>query len=164
LRDLCVLPQRPGKIFATCRYSRVCDGGFATHAVADARYCFPLGEGGDDARIAPWLCAGLIGWRSYRMAGDGRAGAGICLSRGGVWAGASEELPPEPLNAAIIFAPVGALEPAALMAVKKGGRVVCGGIHVSDIPSFCCETGACKGRRFSFAEITASARRGRSHA
>jgi len=146
------------------------DGGFATHTVADARYCFPLGAAGDDAEIAPWLCAGLIGWRSYRMAGEGTAlgiygfGAAAHIlaqvakwqgrrvyaftragdtaaqdfarSLGAVWAGASEATPPEPLDAAIIFAPVGALVPMALKAVKKGGRVVCGGIHMSDIPSF----------------------------
>ncbi len=146
------------------------DGGFATHTVADARYCFPLGEAGDDAEIAPWLCAGLIGWRSYRMAGEGEAlglygfgAAAHILAQvarwqgrrvfaftrtgdtaaqdfarafGAVWAGGSEDAPPEPLDAAIIFAPVGALVPAALKAVKKGGRVVCGGIHMSDIPRF----------------------------
>jgi propanol-preferring alcohol dehydrogenase len=146
------------------------DGGYATHAVADARFCFPLGEAGDDAEIAPWLCAGLIGWRSYRMAGEGKtlglygfgAAAHILAqvavwqerrvyaftrqgdkpaqdfarSLGAVWAGGSEEMPPEPLDAAIIFAPVGALVPAALKAVRKRGRVVCGGIHMSDIPSF----------------------------
>jgi len=146
------------------------DGGYATHTVADARYCFALGEHGDDAEIAPWLCAGLIGWRSYRMAGEGKtlglygfgaaahilaqvaswqgrrvfaftrrgdiAAQDFARSLGAVWAGASEDTPPEPLDAAIIFAPVGALVPAALKAVKKGGRVVCGGIHMSDIPSF----------------------------
>ena len=146
------------------------DGGFATHTIADARYCFPLGEDGNDAEIAPWLCAGLIGWRSYRMAGDGRAlglygfGAAAHIlaqvarwqgrrvfaftrksdtaaqdfahSLGAEWAGGSDERPPEPLDAAIIFAPVGALVPAALKAVRKGGRVICGGIHMSDIPSF----------------------------
>ncbi|HKA78446.1 MAG TPA: zinc-dependent alcohol dehydrogenase family protein [Xanthobacteraceae bacterium] len=146
------------------------DGGYATHAVADARYCFPLPERGDDAEIAPLLCAGLIGWRSYRMAGEGRtlglygfgaaahilaqvavwqgrhvfaftrdgdkAAQQFARSLGAVWAGGSSEIPPEPLDAAIIFAPVGALVPAALAAVKKGGRVVCGGIHMSDIPSF----------------------------
>ena len=146
------------------------DGGFATHTIADARYCFPLGEDGNDAEIAPWLCAGLIGWRSYRMAGDGRAlglygfGAAAHIlaqvarwqgrrvfaftrksdtaaqdfarSLGAEWAGGSDEMPPEPLDAAIIFAPVGALVPAALKAVRKGGRVICGGIHMSDIPSF----------------------------
>ena len=146
------------------------DGGYATHTVADARYCFSLPDGMDDAAIAPLLCAGLIGWRSYRMAGEGRAlglyGFGAAahilaqvaawqgrrvyaFTRGGdtaaqafarslgaAWAGGSDELPPEPLDAAIIFAPVGALVPRALAAVKKGGRVVCGGIHMSDIPSF----------------------------
>ena len=146
------------------------DGGFATHVVADARYCFPLGEHGDDAEIAPWLCAGLIGWRSYRIAGGGKtlglygfgaaahiltqiakwqgrrvfaftrtedqAAQQFARSLGAVWAGGSDQLPPEPLDAAIIFAPVGSLVPAALKAVKKGGRVVCGGIHMSDIPSF----------------------------
>ena len=146
------------------------DGGFASHTVADARFCFPLPEAGDDAELAPWLCAGLIGWRSYRMAGEGEAlglygfGAAAHIlaqvaksqgrrvyaftrkgdtaaqefarALGAVWAGGAEEMPPEPLDAAIIFAPVGALVPAALRAVKKGGRVVCGGIHMSDIPSF----------------------------
>jgi alcohol dehydrogenase, propanol-preferring len=146
------------------------DGGFATHVIADARFCFRLGEAGEDAEIAPWLCAGLIGWRSYRRAGEGRtvglygfgaaahilvqiakwqgrrvfaftrrgdqAAQDFARSLGAEWAGASEDSPPEPLDAAIIFAPVGALLPAALKAVKKGGRVVCGGIHMSDIPSF----------------------------
>jgi alcohol dehydrogenase, propanol-preferring len=146
------------------------DGGYATHTVADARYAFPLPERMDDAGVAPLLCAGLIGWRSYRMAGEGRAlglygfGAAAHIlaqvaawqgrrvhaftragdkaaqafarSLGAVWAGGSDEMPPEPLDAAIIFAPVGALVPSALRAVKKGGRVVCGGIHMSDIPSF----------------------------
>src|SRR6266540_2308292 len=145
------------------------DGGYATHALADARYCFPLPDG-DEAALAPLLCAGLIGWRSYRMAGEGRAlglygfGAAAHIlaqvaawqgrrvyaftragdqaaqrfarALGAVWAGGSDEAPPEPLDAAIIFAPVGALVPVALRAVKKGGRVVCGGIHMSDIPSF----------------------------
>jgi propanol-preferring alcohol dehydrogenase len=146
------------------------DGGYATHTLADARFCFPLPDNLDAAEAAPLLCAGLIGWRSYRMAGDGAAlglygfGAaahilaqvaawqGRCVyaftragdeasqnfarSLGAVWAGGSDQLPPEPLDAAIIFAPVGALVPAALRAVKKGARVVCGGIHMSDIPSF----------------------------
>jgi propanol-preferring alcohol dehydrogenase len=152
------------------------DGGYATHALADARYCFPLSERLDDAELAPFLCAGLIGWRSYRMAGAGARGAGpqalglygfgaaahilaqvavwqgrcvyaftragdeaaqaFAKSLGAVWVGGSDEMPPEPLDAAIIFAPVGALIPLALKAVKKGGRVVCGGIHMSDIPSF----------------------------
>ena len=152
------------------------DGGYATHALADARYCFPLSERLDDAELAPFLCAGLIGWRSYRMAGAGARGEGpqalglygfgaaahilaqvavwqgrcvyaftragdeaaqaFAKSLGAVWVGGSDEMPPEPLDAAIIFAPVGALIPLALKAVKKGGRVVCGGIHMSDIPSF----------------------------
>lgn len=146
------------------------DGGYASHAVADARYCFPLPEGMGDAEIAPLLCAGLIGWRSYRMAGEARAlglygfGAAAHIlaqlaawqgrrvyaftrtgdrtaqdfarSLGVVWAGGSDAMPPESLDAAIIFAPVGALVPLALKAVRKGGRVVCGGIHMSDIPSF----------------------------
>lgn len=153
------------------------DGGYATHTLADARYCFPLPERMDDAEVAPLLCAGLIGWRSYRMAGaEGPARANVealglygfgaaahiltqvaawqgrrvyaftrsgdaaaqkfARSLGAVWAGGSDEMPPEPLDAAIIFAPVGALVPAALKAVRKGGRVVCGGIHMSDIPSF----------------------------
>ena len=156
------------------------DGGYATHALADARYCFPLPDGQDDAEVAPLLCAGLIGWRSYRMANavEDLAGKGPRLetlglygfgaaahilvqvaawqgrrvyaftrvgdeaaqvfakSIGAVWAGGSDEMPPEPLDAAIIFSPVGPLVPLALKAVKKGGRVVCGGIHMSDIPSF----------------------------
>ena len=146
------------------------DGGYATHAIADACFCFPLPGPSDDAETAPLLCAGLIGWRSYRMAGEGRslglygfgaaahilaqvaawqgrriyaftragdtAAQGLAKSLGAVWAGGSEEVPPEPLDAAIIFAPVGALVPLALKAVKKGGRVVCGGIQMSDIPSF----------------------------
>jgi propanol-preferring alcohol dehydrogenase len=146
------------------------DGGYATHAIADARYCFAVPDAFDDAAAAPLLCAGLIGWRSYRMAGEGaalgiygfgaaahilaqvavwqgrrvyaftRAGDGaaqaFARSLGAVWAGGSDETPPEPLDAAIIFAPVGALVPAALRVVKKGGRVVCGGIHMSDIPGF----------------------------
>ena len=149
------------------------DGGYATHTLADARYCFPLPERMDDAEAAPLLCAGLIGWRSYRMAREGitlrrlglygfgaaahilcqvatwqgcrvyaftrsgdTAAQAFARSLGAVWAGAADEPPPEPLDAAIIFAPVGALVPAALAAVRKGGRVVCGGIHMSDIPSF----------------------------
>jgi propanol-preferring alcohol dehydrogenase len=146
------------------------DGGYATHVVADARFCFPLADSSDDAETAPLLCAGLIGWRSLRMAGDGQtlglygfgaaahilaqvaawqgrrvyaftragdtAAQSLARSLGAVWAGGSEETPPEPLDAVIIFAPVGALVPLALKAVRKGGRVVCGGIHMSDIPSF----------------------------
>lgn len=146
------------------------DGGFATHLVADARYCFPLGEAGDDVAIAPLLCAGLIGWRSLVMAGEGRhlgiygfGAAGhiiaqvarwqgrfvyaftrtgdveaqlLAKSLGADWVGGSEQKPPVPLDAAIIYAPVGALVPLALRGVRKGGRVVCAGIHMSDIPSF----------------------------
>jgi alcohol dehydrogenase, propanol-preferring len=149
------------------------DGGYATHAIADARYAFALPERMDDAEMAPLLCAGLIGWRSYRIAsehaslkslglyGFGAAAHILCQvaawrgqriyaftrssdaeaqrfakALGAVWAGDSDHAPPELLDAAIIFAPVGALVPAALRAVRKGGRVVCGGIHMSDIPSF----------------------------
>jgi propanol-preferring alcohol dehydrogenase len=159
--NLCDAPQFTG-------YTR--DGGYATHTVADARYCFPLPPDRDAAALAPLLCAGLIGWRSYRMAGEGtalgiygfgaaahilaqvaawqgrrvfaftragdKAAQDFARSLGAAWAGGSEETPPEPLDAAIIFAPVGALVPLALRAVKKGGRVVCGGIHMSDIPGF----------------------------
>ncbi len=146
------------------------DGGYAELAVADARYCLPLPAACDDTHAAPLLCAGLIGYRAYRLAGPGeriglygfgaaahllaqfaaaegrrvfaftRAGdaEGQAFARrlGAAWAGASEAAPPEPLDAAIIFAPVGALVPAALRAVAKGGTVVCAGIHMSDIPAF----------------------------
>jgi propanol-preferring alcohol dehydrogenase len=146
------------------------DGGFATAAVADARFCFPLGETGTDVSLAPLLCAGLIGWRSLSMAGDAKklglygfgAAAHIIAqvarfqgrsvfaftrqgdiatqkfarALGAEWAGAADEMPPETLDAAIIFAPAGDLIPLALRAVRKGGRVVCAGIHMSDIPSF----------------------------
>ncbi len=150
------------------------DGGFATKTVADAHFVFPLnemgGEESDDAALAPLLCAGLIGWRSLKMAGEGKrlglygfgAAAHIIAQvarwqrrevfaftspgdtrtqkfardLGAAWAGGSDEAPPAKLDAAIIFAPVGALVPAALRAVKKGGRVVCAGIHMSDIPGF----------------------------
>jgi alcohol dehydrogenase, propanol-preferring len=146
------------------------DGGYATHAIAEADFVFPLAEDLDPVATAPLLCAGLIGWRSLRMAGEagtvgvygfGAAGhivAQVCrwqgrrvfaftrpgdaggqafaLSMGAEWAGGSDEKPPEMLDAAILFAPVGALVPAALAALKKGGRVVCGGIHMSDIPAF----------------------------
>jgi propanol-preferring alcohol dehydrogenase len=146
------------------------DGGFATSVVADARFAFPLGEKGDDASLAPLLCAGLIGWRSLRIAGDGKAlglygfGAAAHIlaqvarwqgravfaftrpgdaaaqafarSLGAVWAGGSDEPPPRPLDAAIIFATDGGLVPQALKAVRKGGTVVCAGIHMSDIPAF----------------------------
>jgi alcohol dehydrogenase, propanol-preferring len=159
--NLCDRPRFTG-------YTR--DGGFATHLLADARFCFPLGEAGDDVAIAPLLCAGLIGWRSLVMAGDGKhlgifgfGAAGhiiaqvarwqgrsvyaftragdidaqrLAKSLGAIWAGGSEEAPPVALDAAIIYAPVGGLVPLALRAVRKGGRVVCAGIHMSDIPSF----------------------------
>ncbi|WP_405241615.1 zinc-dependent alcohol dehydrogenase family protein [Lentisalinibacter salinarum] len=146
------------------------DGGFATHIVADARYTFPIDADYDDAEAAPLMCAGLIGYRSWRMAGEGRnlglygfgAAAHIliqvalhrgqrvyaftrpgdtqaqefALRMGAEWAGGSDEAPPAELDAAILFAPVGELVPAGLKAVRKGGIVVCGGIHMSDIPSF----------------------------
>ncbi len=147
------------------------DGGYAEYAVADRRYCFSLPEGYTDAEVAPLLCAGLIGYRSYRMAGEDIERLGIygfggaahivaqiasyqgrkvfaftrpgdsnarkfALRMGAAWAGDSTEMPPEPLDASIIFAPVGSLVPAALRATRKGGTVVCGGIHMSDIPSF----------------------------
>lgn len=146
------------------------DGGFATHTVADAKFVFRLPDDGEDAAIAPLLCAGLIGWRSLRIAGAGkriglygfgaaahiiaqvarwqgrevfaftRAGdtASQIFARklGANWAGSSEEKPPQELDCAIIYAPVGDLVPLALGAVRKGGRVVCAGIHMSDIPAF----------------------------
>lgn len=146
------------------------DGGYAEYAVADARYCFPIPEGYPDLQAAPLLCAGLIGYRALRLAGEAerlglygfgasahivaqvaryrgqrvyaftRAGdtEGQRFARelGAVWAGGSDQLPPEPLDAAIIFAPAGALVPQALRVVAKGGVVVCAGIHMSDIPSF----------------------------
>ncbi len=175
-----------GQTDGTCRYCRqgrenLCDnavftgynidGGYAEYAVADARYCYPLPASYGDAEVAPLLCAGLIGYRSYRMAGAdferiGFFGFGsaahlllqlavhegrkvfaftrpgdlqaqqFALQLGAVWAGSSDERPPEELDAAIVFAPVGALVPAALRVTAKGGVVVCGGIHMSDIPSF----------------------------
>ena len=146
------------------------DGGFASHALADAQYCFALPERFTDAAAAPLLCAGLIGWRALRLAGAGdriglfgfgaaahilaqvarwqgrqvyafttpgdEPGQAFARSLGCVWAGASTEAPPDLLDAALIFAPVGALVPAALKVLRKGGRVVCAGIHMSDIPSF----------------------------
>jgi propanol-preferring alcohol dehydrogenase len=146
------------------------DGGFAQLTVADERFTFPIPERYHDLQAAPLLCAGLIGYRSYRMTGDARrlgfygfgAAAHILIqvarhqgrevyaftrpgdkmaqdfarSLGAAWAGDSDSLPPEPLDAAIIFAPVGSLVPAALKAVRKGGTVVCAGIYMSDIPSF----------------------------
>jgi propanol-preferring alcohol dehydrogenase len=146
------------------------DGGYAEYAVADARYAFKLPEAYGDAEAAPLLCAGLIGYRSYRLAGDpariGLYGFGaaahiiaqvavqetrevyaftspgdtaaqaFALSLGAIWAGASTQAPPRPLDAAIVFAPVGPLVPEALSRVGPGGVVVCAGIHMSDIPSF----------------------------
>jgi propanol-preferring alcohol dehydrogenase len=146
------------------------DGGFAEYAVADARYAFRLPDGYDDLHAAPLLCAGLIGYRCLRMAGEGERvglygfGAAAHLiaqvaayqgrrvfaftrprdeeaqafarELGAVWAGGSDELPPEPLDAAVVLAPVGALVVQALRATAPAGVVVCGGIHMSDIPSF----------------------------
>ncbi|WP_431269078.1 zinc-dependent alcohol dehydrogenase family protein [Dankookia sp. P2] len=174
-----------GSTCGTCRFCRsgrenLCaaarftgyqiDGGYAEYAVADARFCLRVPASYADAEAAPLLCAGLIGHRALRMAGDPRrlglygfgAAAHIVAQvarhegrevyaftrdgdqvaqdfargLGAVWAGGSEEAPPEPLDAAILFAPVGALVPAALRAVDRGGTVVCAGIHMSDIPSF----------------------------
>ena len=146
------------------------DGGYAESTVADARYCLPIPERYTDEQAAPLLCAGLIGYRAYRAAGDalnlGLYGFGaaahliaqvaleegqrvfafvrpgdaeaqhFALELGASWAGGSDELPPEPLDAAILFAPVGALVPAALAATRKAGRIICAGIHMSDIPAF----------------------------
>lgn len=174
-----------GRTCGHCRYCRegrenLCDhplftgytrdGGYATQVVADARFVFRLPEDGDDVATAPLLCAGLIGWRSLKMAGDGKkiglygfgaaahiiaqvarwqgrdvfaftrpgdaAAQAFARTLGACWAGSSEEKPTEDLDCAIIYAPVGALVPLALGAVRKGGRVVCAGIHMSDIPSF----------------------------
>ena len=146
------------------------DGGYAEQTMADTRYCFPIPDAFGDLEAAPLLCAGLIGYRSLRAAGDARrlglygfgaaahiiaqvaahegrevfaftkagdrAGQHFARSLGAVWAGGSDEQPPESLDAAILFAPVGALVPAALRVVMRGGIVVCAGIHMSDIPSF----------------------------
>ncbi|HSL82248.1 MAG TPA: zinc-dependent alcohol dehydrogenase family protein [Thermoanaerobaculia bacterium] len=151
------------------------DGGYAEYAVADHRFCFPIPDAYSDRAAAPLLCAGLIGYRTLRLAdaslpaeartiglygfgaaahlvaqlivhrggrvfaftrpGD-EAGKAFAYAHGASWAGGSDEAPPEPLDAALLFAPVGALVPAALRHVKKGGAVVCGGIHMSDVPSF----------------------------
>ena len=165
-----------------CRHGRenLCDearytgyqinGGFAEYTVADARYCFPIPDGYDDRQAAPLLCAGLIGYRAYRLVEDaetiGLYGFGaaahilvqvarhrgqrvlaftregdteapqFALSLGAEWAGASDATPPVTLDGAILFAPAGELVPMALRAVRRGGRVVCAGIHMSDIPSF----------------------------
>ena len=146
------------------------DGGYADYCLADARYAFALPEGYSDSEAAPLLCAGLVGHRAYRMAGEAKrlgvygfgAAAHIMIqvalwegrevhaftrsgdteaqafarALGATWAGASGEAPPGPLDAAIIFAPVGALVPEALKQTARGGTVVCAGIHMSDIPSF----------------------------
>ena len=146
------------------------DGGYATQAVADARFAFPLGEEGSDVELAPLLCAGLIGWRSLAKTGNaqnvGLYGFGAAAhiiaqvlvwqkkkvfaftrpgdtktqdfarALGASWAGGSDERPPEQLDATIIFAPVGSLVPAALKTLRKGGKVVCAGIHMSEIPAF----------------------------
>ena len=174
-----------GRTCGRCRYCRagaenLCDepsftgftrdGGFASHIVADARFCFAIPDIFGDVEAAPLLCAGLIGYRSYRIAGDAPAlglygfgaaahilaqiavadgrrvhaftkagdsgGQAFARELGCAWAGSSNEAPPEELDAAIIFAPVGALVPEALRRVRKGGRVVCAGIHMSDIPAF----------------------------
>lgn len=174
-----------GHTCGTCAYCRegrenLCDapgftgytlnGGYAEYCLADARFVFPLPGEGNPIALAPLLCAGLIGYRSYAMAGEARrlgiygfgaaahilcqiavhqgrevyaftregdtAAQEFARRLGAVWAGESSELPSQPLDAAIIFAPVGALVPQALKALRKGGRVVCGGIHMSDIPAF----------------------------
>jgi propanol-preferring alcohol dehydrogenase len=161
--NLCDTPRFTG-------YHR--DGGFATHVVAESDFCLPLGGlAMPPERMAPLMCAGLIGWRCLKAAGDkarrlglygfgaaahlvaqvaiaqGRevhaftrpgdvAAQGLARGLGAAWAGGSDQVPSQPLDAAIIFAPAGELVPVALRAVRKGGRVVCGGIHMSDIPSF----------------------------
>lgn len=146
------------------------DGGYADYTVADARYCFLIPTKFSDVEAAPLMCAGLIGYRALRLAGNAEriglygfgaaahilaqvarhrgqrvyaftksgdtAGQEFARGLGAVWAGGSDEIPPEPLDAALIFAPVGALVPAALAATAKGGTVVCAGIHMSDIPQF----------------------------
>lgn len=146
------------------------DGGYAEYTVADERFCFPIPAGFSDVEAAPLLCAGLIGYRALKMAGNGprlglygfgaaahiaiqvalyrgqqvyaftrpndHEGQAFARELGAAWAGGSDEFPPEPLDAAIIFAPIGELVPAALKATDKGGTVVCAGIHMSDIPSF----------------------------
>lgn len=146
------------------------DGGYAGYCLADARYSFALPEGYSDSGAAPLLCAGLIGYRAYRMAGEAQrlgvygfgaaahimiqvalwegrevyaftregdeAAQAFARDLGAAWAGASGEAPPQELDAAILFAPVGALVPEALRRTARGGTVVCAGIHMSDIPSF----------------------------
>jgi propanol-preferring alcohol dehydrogenase len=147
------------------------EGGYAEQVLADARYVFPIPDGYDDAQAAPLLCAGLIGWRAYAMAGPAvqriglygfgaaahliaqvavhqgrevlaftrpgdKAAQALARGLGVAWVGDSSQAPPQPLDAALLFAPVGALVPLALQAVRPGGTVVCAGIHMSDIPSF----------------------------
>jgi propanol-preferring alcohol dehydrogenase len=159
--NLCDAPQFTG-------YDR--DGGYAEYVVADTDYVFALPAAFDDAHAAPLLCAGLIGYRALRLAGDAQrlgiygfgaaahlvaqvavwqqrevcaftrpgdgAGQAFAYALGCAWAGDSTQPPPRPLDAALIFAPVGSLVPAALRALRKGGVVVCAGIHMSDIPAF----------------------------
>lgn len=159
--NLCDTPQFHG-------YTR--DGGYAEYVVADARYCFQIPDAYDDEHAAPLLCAGLIGFRTLRMAGDARrigiygfgaaahivtqiavaegrtvfaftrpddrGAQALAIEVGAAWAGASQDKPPANLDAALVFASDGALVPTALAAVNKGGTVVCGGIHMSDLPSF----------------------------
>lgn len=146
------------------------DGGYAEYTVADSRFCFHLPDGPPEPELAPWLCAGLIGYRALRMAGDAKrvglygfgaaahivaqlcacqgrevyaftrpgdaAAQALARELGATWAGASDEAAPCELDAALLFAPVGALVPEALRAIAKGGVVVCAGIHMSDIPQF----------------------------
>ena len=159
--NLCDFPEFTG-------FTR--NGGYASHVIASADFCFPIPDLFDDAHAAPLLCAGLIGYRSLRLGGNAQRlglygfgaaariltqvavwqgrevyaftrpgderGQDFARSLGCIWAGSPEEKPPEELDAAILFAAVGALVPLALRAVRKGGRVVCGGIHMSDIPAF----------------------------
>jgi alcohol dehydrogenase, propanol-preferring len=159
--NLCDRPRFTG-------YDR--DGGYAEFAVAEASYCLRIPEGFSDVSAAPLLCAGLIGYRALRLAGNAHrvglygfgasahiiaqvarhrgqevfaftrpgdaAGQAFARELGAKWAGGSDELPPQPLDAALIFAPVGDLVPTALRATAKGGTLVCAGIHMSDIPSF----------------------------
>jgi propanol-preferring alcohol dehydrogenase len=157
-----------------CEYARFTgysvDGGYAEQVLADARFCLPLPADAPATQLAPLLCAGLIGYRAYRAAGEGEnlglygfgaaahllaqvaraqgrrvfaftkpgdlEGQAFARGLGAVWAGDSDQPPPDPLDAAILFAPVGALVPVALAAVRPGGRVVCAGIHMSDVPRF----------------------------
>jgi propanol-preferring alcohol dehydrogenase len=161
LENLCDDPQFTGYTL---------DGGYAEYVAADARYCVPIPARYTDAEAAPLLCAGLIGYRAYRAAGDAenlgiygfgaaahllaqlaraqgrkifaftrpgdRSAQEFARSLGAAWSGDSDAAPPERLDAAIIFAPVGSLVPAALQATRKGARVICAGIHMSDIPAF----------------------------